>query len=84
MKYLKKYFGIICILIAPILVFMLFRQFFNEIPLLETAISNGKKPASDLQSTYIFWIITITIFVPIACGLGLFGYYATQNEYEDI
>ncbi len=84
MKIIKKGFGIICMLIAPVLIFMMFRQFFAEIPALETAIAAGKKPASEMQSTYIFWIITITIFVPIASGLCLFGYYAFQNEYSNI
>lgn len=83
MEIIKKMFGIVCIIVAPILIFMMFRQFFTEIPALETAILAGKKPASDMQSTYIFWIITITIFVPIAFGLSLFGYYAFKGEYEN-
>lgn len=84
MEFIKKGFGIICVIIAPVLIFMMFRQFFTEIPALEAAIAAGKKPASEMQSTYIFWIITITIFVPIASGLCLFGYYALKDEYKDI
>jgi glucan phosphoethanolaminetransferase (alkaline phosphatase superfamily) len=84
MKSIKKLFGIVCLVLAPILIYMMFNQFTKEIPLLQEAIKLGKKPASDIQSTYIFWIITITIFVPIALGLSLLGWYAIKGEYENL
>ncbi len=84
MDAIKKILGVVWLVLAPTLVLMMIRQFVIEIPELEKAIADGKKPASEMQSTYIFWIITITIFVPIATGLGLFGYYALKNEYKQI
>jgi len=84
MDAIKKFLGVIWLVLAPVLVIMMIRQFAIEIPELEKAIAAGKKPASEMQSTYIFWIITITIFVPIATGLALFGYYALKDEYKQI
>lgn len=83
MDALKKILGIVWMLLAPALIILMLRQFIIEIPALQDAIAAGKKPASELQSTYIFWIITITIFVPISAGLGLFGYYSFKGEYQE-
>ncbi|PKQ67865.1 DUF6814 family protein [Raineya orbicola] len=82
MNALKKILGIVWLVLAPVLIVMMFNQLFTEIPALEKAIASGKKPASELQSTYLFWVITITIFVPIAFGLALFGYYSLKGEYD--
>jgi glucan phosphoethanolaminetransferase (alkaline phosphatase superfamily) len=82
MNALKKILGIVWLVLAPVLIVMMFNQLFTEIPALEKAIAAGKKPASELQSTYLFWVITITIFVPIAFGLALFGYYSLKGEYD--
>jgi len=79
----KKILGVVWLLLAPVLIILMFNQFFTEIPALKAAIEAGKKPASELQSTYLFWIITITIFMPISVGLGLFGYYSLKGEYNE-
>lgn len=84
MDSIKKILGIVWMLLAPALIVLMFNQFAVEIPALEKAVAAGKKPASELQSTYMFWIITITIFVPIAAGLALFGFYALKGEYTKI
>ncbi|GAB4128143.1 MAG: hypothetical protein OHK0045_15520 [Raineya sp.] len=83
MDALKKILGIVWLLLSPALIIMMLRQFAIEIPALQEAIAAGKKPASELQSTYLFWVITITIFVPVAAGLGLFGYYSLKGEYQE-
>ncbi|MDW8296210.1 MAG: hypothetical protein RMJ97_04925 [Raineya sp.] len=82
MNTLKRILGIVWLVLAPVLVVMMFNQLFTEIPALEKAIAAGKKPASELQSTYLFWVITVTIFVPITFGLALFGYYSLKGEYD--
>lgn len=82
MNALKRILGVVWLVLAPVLIVMMFNQFFTEIPALEKAIAAGKKPASELQSTYLFWVITMTIFVPIAFGLALFGYYSVKGEYD--
>ena len=35
------------------------------------------------QEDYVFWIVIVTIFIPIIVGFLLFGYYAFRGEYND-
>ncbi|MEO7394131.1 MAG: DUF6814 family protein [Chitinophagaceae bacterium] len=74
MNAFKRYLGIILVLIAPIVIFLL----------VDGAITNvdphGKK---DINNPVI-WIIIITIFTPIALGLMLFGWYAFRGEYDQL
>lgn len=35
------------------------------------------------QEDYVFWIVIVTIFIPIIIGFLLFGYYAFRGEYND-
>jgi quinol-cytochrome oxidoreductase complex cytochrome b subunit len=35
------------------------------------------------QEDYVFWIIIVTIFIPIIVGFMLFGFYAYKGEYND-
>ena len=32
---------------------------------------------------FVFWIVVVTIFIPIIIGFILFGYYAVKGEYAD-
>jgi hypothetical protein len=41
----------------------------------------AKNPSLD---TRIQWGVFIVIFIPIAIGLAIFGYYACKGEYENI
>ena len=72
MNSIKRYLGIIWLLIAPAVIYFL----------VAGAISNidpvGKK---DINNPVI-WIIIITIFTPIAIGLMIFGWYAWKGEYD--
>ncbi len=74
MNSIKKYLGIIWLLLAPVVIYFL----------VSGAISNidptGKK---DINNP-IIWIIIIAIFTPIAIGLMIFGWYAIKNEYEHL
>ena len=40
--------------------------------------------AEATQEDYVFWIVIVTIFIPIIIGFVLFGYYAFKGEYNDI
>ncbi|MCH5687203.1 hypothetical protein LWM68_24805 [Niabella sp. W65] len=42
--------------------------------------SSGNK---DINNPVI-WVIIIAIFVPVAIGLMIFGWYAITNEYEQL
>jgi len=61
-------------LLGPASIFYAITQAANELS------SNAKTPPT--QETYTFWIIIIAIFVPIAVGMSLMGYYAWQGEYD--
>ena len=72
MNTIKKYLGIVWLLLAPVVIYLL----------VAGAISNidpaGKK---DINNPVI-WIIIIAIFTPIAIGLMIFGWYAWKGEYD--
>lgn len=69
MNAVKKYFGIIWILLGPLAIYYLGTTAASEI---------AKKPD---VSTKIQWGVFVVIFIPIAIGLMIFGYYALRGEY---
>jgi Ni,Fe-hydrogenase I cytochrome b subunit len=69
MNALKKYLGIVWIALGPAALFFLIRTAIAEI---------SRNPA---LNTAIQWGIFVLIFIPIAIGLVLFGYYAWKGEY---
>jgi hypothetical protein len=76
MNRLKRYLGIIWILLGPACIVFAIRQALLE-------VSPGAK-TPPTQETYTFWIIIIAIFVPIAIGMSLMGYYALQGDYDKL
>ncbi len=73
MNQLKRFLGILWMLIGP-LVFIL---------LLISAIQNINGSVKGDISNPIPWIIILAIFAPIAIGLTLFGWYSYKGEYDD-
>ncbi len=72
MNKLKKYAGIIWMLIGPIAMYYL----------IETATAQIiSKPGID---TKIQWMVFGVVFLPIAVGLMIFGYYALKGEYDKV
>jgi hypothetical protein len=69
MNLLKRAFGIVWIALGPLMLYYLIRTGAAEI---------AKKPVID---TKIQWGVFIGIFIPIAVGIVLFGYYALKGEY---
>lgn len=67
---LKKYLGIVWMLLGPATITFLIATGLTEIE---------KKPVLD---TKIQWIVFIVVFIPIAIGLMVFGWYAFRGEYE--
>ena len=72
MNRLKRYAGIIWILLGPLAICYLVETAANEI---------SKKPHID---TKIQWIVFVVVFLPIAIGMILFGYYALVGDYDHL
>ena len=72
MNALKKYLGIIWMLLAIAAAYFIIHAAFVNIK------SDGKL---DINKP-LPWIIIITIFTPIAIGLMIFGWYAWKGEFD--
>ena len=68
----KKILGVVWVLLGPVVLFYLVRTAAAEI---------GKKPSLD---TWVQWGVFIIVFIPIAMGLVLFGYYSIKGEYDEV
>lgn len=69
---IKKYLGVVWILSSIISLIVLIISAVQNIDV------NGKLDINKPMP----WIIIIGIFMPIAIGLALFGWYALQEEYS--
>ncbi|RZK46068.1 MAG: hypothetical protein EOO94_03385 [Pedobacter sp.] len=74
MKQLKRYLGIVWMLIGPAIIFVLIRS----------AVSNISSGGNGDINKPVPWIIVISIFTPIAIGLVIFGWYAWKGEFDEI
>lgn len=70
MNSIKRFAGILWIILGPLAIFYLIKTALEEI---------SKKPVID---TKIQWIVFVIIFIPIAIGLMIFGWYAFKGEYD--
>jgi len=72
MNTIKKIAGILWIIAGPLAIYYLVKTAASEIT---------KKPVID---TKIQWGVFIIIFIPIAIGIMIFGYYALKGEYAKL
>lgn len=72
MNQLKRIAGVIWLLLGPLAVFYLIKTAAAEI---------AKKPVMD---TRIQWGVFVIIFIPIAIGITIFGWYALKGEYDHL
>ena len=72
MNKLKRYAGIIWIILGPLAIHYFMATAESEI---------AKKPVIDTQ---IQWGVFLTIFYPIVIGFILFGLYALEGNYDHI
>lgn len=72
MNSIKRYLGIVWMLLGPVAIVFLIYTALAEI---------AKKPVID---TKIQWGVFVIVFIPIAIGLMIFGYYAYMGEYDHI
>jgi hypothetical protein len=70
MNKLKRIAGIVWMALGPVSMFYLLKTAAEEIT---------RKPLLD---TKIQWSVFVLIFLPIAAGMVVFGYYALQGEYD--
>ncbi len=69
---IKKFLGIVWMVLAPLAIFYLIKTAMNEIL---------KNPVAD---TIIQWSVFVFVFIPIAIGFVIFGYYAWKGEYNKL
>jgi len=72
MNQLKRMMGVLWMIIAPAVIYLLVVGAIHNIN--STGTKDINKP--------IPWIIIIAIFTPIAIGLMVFGYYSLKGEYD--
>ena len=72
MNTIKQYAGLLWMIMGPVAIFYLIKTAAEEI---------AKKPIID---TKIQWIVFVVIFIPIAIGLMVFGWYALKGEYDHL
>lgn len=72
MDMIKRFLGVIWMLLGPVAIFYLIKTAASEIT---------KKPVID---TKIQWAVFIIVFTPIAIGMVIFGYYALKGEYDHL
>jgi len=72
MNQLKKWLGIVWMLLGPVAIYYLIKTAAEEIT---------KNPVAN---TIIQWAVFVIIFIPIAIGLIIFGYYAFKGEYDHL
>ena len=76
MKALKKYLGIIWIILGPAAMLFLSWQAWNKINLAKAGI--------ETTNTALQWGIILLIFIPIAIGLVIFGRYSLAGDYDKL
>ena len=74
MNKLKKYLGIVWLLLAPLVIYFL----------VAGAIANIDPAGTKDINNPVIWVIIIAIFTPIAIGLMIFGWYAFRGEYDHL
>ena len=72
MEKVKRFLGLLWMLIGPVIIFLLITSALENIDPSRDGDINKPVP----------WIIIISIFTPIAIGLVIFGWYAWKGEYD--
>jgi hypothetical protein len=70
MNRIKRIAGVLWIIAGPLAIYYLIKTATIEI---------AKHP---VMETKIQWIIFVCVFLPIAIGLIIFGYFAWRGEYD--
>ncbi|MCE7063688.1 DUF6814 family protein [Dyadobacter sp. CY326] len=76
MNDLKKFLGIIWMLLGPVIIIFLIMQASEKIALATEGIAR--------TNTTLQWSIIILVFIPICAGLVIFGFYGWKGEYDKL
>lgn len=88
MNKLKKYLGILWMLLGPGAIVLMIWQAYDKVTLAYASADLQANEAAKANAmgiagnTLLQWCIIIAIFFPIAIGMVLFGKYAWQGEYD--
>jgi hypothetical protein len=74
MKMIKRYLGIVWMIMGPVFLVLLLRGAYHNI----NAGGDG-----DISNP-VPWIIIITISIPITIGLVIFGWYSFKGEFDEM
>lgn len=72
MNTIKRIAGILWIFLGPFAIYYLVKTAISEI---------SKKPVIE---TKIQWAVFVIVFIPIAIGIMIFGYYAVKGGYDHL
>jgi predicted Na+-dependent transporter len=72
MNTIKRYAGIIWMALGPLACWFLISTALSEI---------AKKPVID---TKIQWGVFVIVFIPIAIGMVIFGWFVLKGEYDHL
>jgi hypothetical protein len=87
MELIKKYLGIIWMLIGPIAMFLFIKQVLKVIDISNAKIANVvgnmaiEAAKADKANLLLQWTILLFVFGIIAIGFIIFGYYALTGQY---
>ena len=88
MKSLKKYLGVVWIVLGPAAIVFMIWQAVEKIHLANAQVSLASGEAAqalaraNATNTILQWCIIIAVFLPIASGMVIFGRYALAGEYD--
>jgi hypothetical protein len=76
MKNLKRGLGLLWMILGPVSILFMFLQAVNKVGLAAEGVEK--------TNTLLQWGIILFIFIPIATGLVIFGFYAFKGEYNKL
>ncbi len=87
MEFLKKYLGIVWMLIGPVAMVLFIKQVLKVIDISNAKIANAvgntavEAAKADKANLLLQWSILLFVFGIIAIGFVIFGYYALIGQY---
>ncbi len=88
MNQIRRILGLIWMALGPVAIYFMIAQALMKVgdanTKINAAINEAAKAAAEAAklNVQMQWGIIILIFVPIAFGLVIFGYYSIKGEYD--